>query len=352
MSKRGKLLSAGADQRLYAAEYGSTHMDTNWCNLTRRPMITKEDVGSNWKSIPWDDVFVKKIVADRIFLRSALIRKDLLPQFVGDHMPLTYTSSEPHVPLNPNGFTYKGGWVVKPADSSNASGVYFASNEIEAWDRARQEADRTWIVQSAVMSSRVNGRNFHVRSLLLLVGDLDGYVYDDCRVLVAPLEADVADDHARITNRSFNKNHPAYNPDQHNLSLRDSSALPGHVLRQVRDITAALCAALADHGDTCRQQGRSAPRLKRRFLALDNTWELFGMDFMIDIEGRAVLLEGNPEPSMDMWPITSKSRMLRGQCPIMHGVPRSDNVLGFTKVYSKRLARVIRVARATPKSVC
>lgn len=349
VSKCGKYVPRGACQRVCDPQFSCAHPSLN--NLTRRTMIMKEDVGTNWKSIPWDAVFEKKIVADRIFLRSALIRKDLLPCFAGDHMPVTYSSSEPHVTLNRNGLRYEDGWVVKPADSSNASGVYFAANETEAWDRALKESNRTWVVQSAVMSSHVDGHNFHVRSLLLIVGDLDGYVYDDCRVLVAPLKADVPDYHARITNRSFNKNHPAYNPDQHNLSLRDSSALPGDVLRQIRDITAALCAALADHGDACRQQDSSAPRLKRRFLALDNTWEIFGLDFMVDLQGRAVLLEGNPEPSMDMWRNTSKSRMLRGQCPIMHGVPRSDSALGFTQVYSKRLTRVLRAARAASTSL-
>ena len=38
---------------------------------------------------------------------------------------------------------------------------------------------------------------------------------------------------------------------------------------------------------------------------------------------RVVLLEANPEPSMDMWGKT-KDEILRGKCPVTDGVPRSD----------------------------
>ena len=53
-------------------------------------MISQRDVSSNWKSVPWGRVFGREIVADRLFLRSALIRKDLLPRYAPAHMPLTY----------------------------------------------------------------------------------------------------------------------------------------------------------------------------------------------------------------------------------------------------------------------
>ena len=35
-------------------------------------MINKNDVSSNWKAIPWNRVFGREIVADRLFLRSAI----------------------------------------------------------------------------------------------------------------------------------------------------------------------------------------------------------------------------------------------------------------------------------------
>lgn len=280
--------------------------------------MTTREVCSNWKSIPWNAVFAGKIVADRIFLRSALIRKDLLPYFAGDYMPRTLVDG---VLANPNGYSYSCGFVSKPRDSSNAYGVVF--NEDGP------------IVQH-VIDSQLYGNKFHIRSLLVIVGDLDGYVYDDSRVLVAPAPE------IRITNRSFNKYHPDYDERKHNLSLNETTL---DVSRQIRDIAAGICAALAKHGDDARQR-----RCKRRFLALPNTWEMFGLDFMLDVNGNLVLLEANPEPSMDMWPVSRKD-MFRGECPVTSKLPRSDDHhLGFTQVYSKRLATLLAAAARRPKS--
>ena len=53
-------------------------------------MINARDVSSAWKGVPWPRVFAQEIVADRLFLRSALIRKDLLPRYA-PRMPLTWT---------------------------------------------------------------------------------------------------------------------------------------------------------------------------------------------------------------------------------------------------------------------
>ncbi|KAJ8601329.1 hypothetical protein CTAYLR_007238 [Chrysophaeum taylorii] len=320
-------------------------------------MIKVTDVGSGWKSVPWDAVFARRIVGDRLFLRSALIRKELLPLYAGSHMPLTYQKGWQDEALNPSGRDYDDGWVVKPTDSSNANGVAFAATVEEAWALVDAES-RCYVIQRVVRSYLIDGHKFHARALLLLVGDLDGYVYDDARLLLAPLAAEEDDDHARITNRSFNKNHPLYDPDSHNRSLCDAADLDG-VLRQIRTVVAALCSALADHGDACKRQrsedDEKTPRLKRHFLALENTWELFGLDFMVDAGGTVVLLEANPEPSMDMWPngVNSKADVLRGKCPVTDGVPRTaedDARPGFTQVYSKRLARVLRTARARRRS--
>ena len=84
---------------------------------------------------------------------------------------------------------------------------------------------------------------------------------------------------------------------------------------------------------------------QRQFFALPNAYELFGFDFMVDDGMRVVLLEANPEPSMDMWGKT-KDEILRGKCPVTDGVPRSDERTGFTKVYSKRFEAALAAARA------
>ena len=322
-------------------------------------MIRGEDVGAAWKAVPWNDVFTGGVVGDRIFLRSALIRKEVLPLYAGAWMPETFVvgdaaaaaaaeAGRAEAALNGAGglrWPALPRWVVKPADSSNAYGVRFCGagslaatvEEARAEDAAARrrasaahETVGVWVAQRCVDSFRLGGHKFHVRVLLLLAGDLEAFVFDDARVLVAPA---TEGRHADVTNRSFNQAHPAYDEARHNLSLRSCAALDsgldepkerwprGGVLRQARNALAALAAKLASAGG----QGRRAPeeeeeeeeerkgqgegegdpaatagaqgggtRRKRHFFALPNTWELFGVDFMLDADRSLV----RPRPSL------------------------------------------------------
>ncbi|KAJ1461803.1 hypothetical protein M885DRAFT_611412 [Pelagophyceae sp. CCMP2097] len=363
-------------------------------------MIAADDVGSAWKAVPWARVFSGEIIADRLFLRSALIRKDVLPLFAGKDMPLTFAcksgadaekanegfrDGSDGTALNKVGRRWGrdnveigAAWVVKPSDSSNAFGVRFCAEAALAAcvsGAVAEDAARVspWIAQRAVASLLLDGRKFHLRALLLVVGDLDAFVFDDARVLVAPCApTNDYDEHAHVTNRSLNMRHAQYDVERHNMSLKECAALDGGgdeprwprggALRQMRDISAALSAQLVKHSESLKEARGTAndgdadapprppqeakPKSKRVFFPLPNTWELFGLDFMVDTDREIVLLEANPEPSMDMWGLT-KVAILRGLCPISQGVPRSNEVsTGFTKVFSKRFEAALQQMRA------
>ena len=205
-------------------------------------MINARDVSSAWKGVPWPRVFAQEIVADRLFLRSALIRKDLLPRYA-PRMPLTWTiageedcqrAERREGPLNEDGVFYEEGWCLKPADSSNAFGIRFcADNDLEkTYKEARAGDERSlWVAQRAIPSlPLMQGNKFHLRLLALVVGDLECFVFDDARVLVSPVPMSDDNDHARITNRSFNVDHAAYDAAKHNQSLKQCAELDGAAL--------------------------------------------------------------------------------------------------------------------------
>ena len=54
-------------------------------------MDLKRDCGSRWHAIDWDAALAGSVVADHLFLRSGVIRKDLLPAFCGRTTPPTGT---------------------------------------------------------------------------------------------------------------------------------------------------------------------------------------------------------------------------------------------------------------------
>jgi len=324
-------------------------------------MIHARDVSSSWKSIPRPRVFGGEIIADRLFLRSALIRKDMLPLYA--RMPLTYAlrtgedaarADRREAPLNADGIDFDQGWCLKPADSSNAFGISFCKDgALEAcFAAARADDERTlWVAQRNIPSLPLLGQHkFHLRLLVLVVGDLDCFLFDDARVLVSPVPMTDDTDHARITNRSFNEAHASYDAATHNQSLRAYEALPGPaLLKQARGLISDVAKRLSK-ADALRRgvDGVPPPPVtgKRHFFALPNAWELFGVDAMVTPAGTLTLLEFNPEPSMGMWG-QSKSDILRGKCPVGDGVPRSDDArVGFTKVYSKRFEAALAAARA------
>ena len=230
------------------------------------------------------------------------------------------------------------------------------------------------------------------------------------QVLVSPVPLADASDHGHITNKSFNEHHAAYvrraeifrrriaatpRPPQgssvdesrrrrgrveketgrydaatHNQSLlacdelgrgQDGPDWPrGGLLKQARRVVSDLAKRLVA-ADAKRRAGAGAappPRDAgddvgaapaagaRHFFALPNSYELYGVDVMVDSEKRVVLLECNPEPSMGMWHRT-KQDVLRGKCPVVDGVARTDETsTGFTKAYSKRFEAALRMARA------
>ena len=261
-------------------------------------MINARDVSSAWKGVPWPRVFAQEIVADRLFLRSALIRKDLLPRYA-PRMPLTWTiageadcqrAERREGPLNEDGVFYEEGWCLKPADSSNAFGIRFCGDDDleKTYNEARAgDARSLWVAQRAIPSlPLMQGNKFHLRLLALVVGDLECFVFDDARVLVSPVPMSDDNDHARITNRSFNVDHAAYDAAKHNQSLRACGELDGAaLLKQARTLIAGVAKRLA-RADALRRGSNGAPPPpsttgeKRHFFALPNAWELFGVDAM------------------------------------------------------------------------
>ena len=251
-------------------------------------MINARDVSSAWKGVPWPRVFAQEIVADRLFLRSALIRKDLLPRYA-PRMPLTWTiagesdcqrAERREGPLNEDGVFYEEGWCLKPADSSNAFGIKFcADDDLEkTYNEARAGDERSlWVAQRAIPSLPLLERNkFHLRLLALVVGDLECFVFDDARVLVSPVPMSDDNDHARITNRSFNVDHAAYDAAKHNQSLRACGELDGAaLLKQARTLISGVAKRLA-RADALRRGSNGAPPPpsttgeKRHFFALPN----------------------------------------------------------------------------------
>lgn len=161
----------------------------------------------------------------------------------------------------------------------------------------KQGKANVWILQKHIAPFLHEGRKFHLRALVLCVGDLRVYMHEDVRMLLATEPFDVGRQDgtrvfAHVTNMGANTSHSEYGNVAQNLPL---SALGAELSQRVFSEAAQVVGATLDRicaGSTGR----------RHFFTTSNCWELFGVDFLMEEgSGRVVLLEMNATPSLAMY---------------------------------------------------
>ena len=250
---------------------------------------------------------------DKYFMRSALIRKDLLPGYVPELLPPTYLSSKALADTEEY-------WIVKYADSSNGFGIEL----VHRLDDARlaelaQDGCRVYQKYLAPKLDPIHQTKFHIRTIVLAVGKLKVYVYDEMRVLsatepyVAPDATDI--DHGfewnpyvHLTNQSVNQKHVAYDSARQNQSLKDFFPTQHEDIRcQIQSLV--------------RQVFGRVSQDPKKFFALPNCYEVFGFDFMMDHQDKLWLLEINPDPSPALFPQVSSFEACIGGPSVLTSVP-------------------------------
>jgi len=322
---------------------------------------TVKDTWTKWHDIPWDSVIAGNAYADRYFQRAGLIRKDKLARFApsGCHPATVEVNSPAALAIAVKRLQRVGGllakgctpdsdvrmvaYVLKKAHSSNAHEMQFLTvadaaavldgfakrSEVESassstaastWTRLRDllvpvgdEKPALWILQLYVQPRLHEGRKFHLRALLLCVGDLTAYLHEDVRALIAseafePARSDGSCLLAHITNMGINQSHPDYNGEKQNLGLEELGCTTeaSRIRNEIATMLGATIASVYSEG-------------RREFFALPNCWELFGVDFLVEAEtSRVVLLEINASPSLAMYRRTRQE--LLGTDPL-EGLP-------------------------------
>ncbi|DAZ98038.1 TPA: hypothetical protein N0F65_004528 [Lagenidium giganteum] len=266
-----------------------------------------------WRAIDWNNVLTGIVTADKYFMRSGLIRKDILPQYVREFMPLTIVlGNENDVENAEQALHREDGdslWLLKPADSSNANGIQVLRASSVASGVLSKSTD---LRRKHVLQRYVNpmlspqGRKFHVRALVLATGNVQVRIHRELRVLQAThsyCPTAIEDPLVHFTNRSVNCEAPGYDASSQNQSLEEFAAsFAMWPLCQQREWSTSLRRSI--HHIITKVFERLSETNGRHFFALPNCYELFGADFMVDgsPEHRVWLLEVNPDPSLELYP--------------------------------------------------
>ena len=122
-------------------------------------VVSAHELGRKWKGVPWADVMDGEGEACYYFMRSGLIRKDLLPRYAPSAVPLTIVAKDHAALVAAVASRLRGGgggggggggqeqqeevvraWVLKYTDSSNAWGMRFFDGADAAAVAARVDA--------------------------------------------------------------------------------------------------------------------------------------------------------------------------------------------------------------------
>ena len=294
------------------------------------------ELSKRYEQIVWGNVFDARCTADCLFVRSALIRKDLLHTFdpQADIVPKTYVVQSVQDVIDAVGqsISERSGsngschdiWVIKPPDSSNAIGVsFFSTINVEQISMSlfpsNTPSATKYVLQKYVapyLTRTVNMRKFHLRQMMLVVGGsmnaMDIWTYDDVRVLVATNEwspTDWDDRYQHITNGSVNRGAAGYEEGEQNLSMEQVWSSDDAGRKKLAAIRAQMTTDLI-----VLMKAVHCNAKKSTCMTLPGTYELFGVDWAVDDTGKGWVLEMNPEPSMKVYPHLKGGRveMLRG----------------------------------------
>ena len=253
-----------------------------------------------------------------------LVRKDLLPLHAGGHMCETYCDlSTVALCGKLRRAPPRSCWVIKLPASSNGFGMVFVKDpsQYTAGDfgqllddlqahgsvgravtgTSNRKGEETapasrvkksrFVLQRYVLPALIEGRKFHIRALVAVVGMTHVYMHTECRyegrerlrlhlrvrltcmlrrvlLAVKPFSmADLGDSFVHATNCSVQQRHPEYDSKRYNQCLRVHPARDV-LFAGMRQATHDVFASLATD--------------RRVFYPLPNCHEVFGLDFMVE----------------------------------------------------------------------
>ena len=193
-------------------------------------------------------------------------------------------------------------WILKPSMTNQARGILVFNHLAQlraALCEEGAEDVREWVLQRYIHPPLlVGGRKFHLRVYALAVGALRVYVFRDVLTLfsLAEYSDDPSDVAAHLTNTC--RQAPA-NEEQEAACVGLLTTLPDRLAAEGAlplEEAQQRCAAVFADAAALVGEAFAAVSSELSFMPLDNAFELFGFDLLVDASWKVWLLEANAEP--------------------------------------------------------
>ncbi|KAI9488573.1 tubulin-tyrosine ligase family-domain-containing protein [Zychaea mexicana] len=213
--------------------------------------------------------------------------------------------------------TQKHVFIIKPSMANKAAGIHVfdslkqlcaifeePESDDEQSDSGYDEDDdddddqedlsqvREWVIQRYISNPLlVNNHKFHIRAYVLAISNIQVYIYRDMLALFALRPYDLtklSDPLAHISNTCIQTNQADFDEDQ-SVRLFWELNKSGIQDQDLEGMFSQMQAILADVFDACTSEMTTLQ-------AIPNSFELFGVDFLVDADHKVYFLETNAFP--------------------------------------------------------
>lgn len=296
-------------------EYAASHERTTLINsyMIRKALIRKHFLSTtvdHWIAKHPESVLKKHIKRSEAF---EVDFAEFLDDALVEAFDLRESMDRNEEQTDPNS---KEWWILKPGMSDRGQGIKLFStmdelqNIFDIWEEDQPDTDdeeevadkdddgdyittshlRHFVAQPYIHPPLlVDGekRKFHIRTYVMCTGSLDVWVYKHMLALFAgkpyTAPADAPEDIESFLTNTCLQDSPNENTVRRFWDLPLSSDMRDDIFRQICDVTGEIFEA-------------AAKAMPIHFQTMPNAFEVYGLDFLVDAQGTAYLLEVNAFP--------------------------------------------------------
>jgi len=264
----------------------------------------------SYDNVNWDRVLSGDLISNAYCTRKGLIRKaqfsyymkkfyvkreSILSKALPDTIILDLAEDPKSALYDAYEAIDEGGlWILKPSVVDKAEIVLVVNDRKVLKKHIKEYPDiKEWVLQAYIDKPLlVEGRKFHIRSYVLLVGDLEVYLYEEMLALFAmdPYSVDDLENrYSHITNTCVQFDHEKFDEDKCVKTFKEIQSEIGE------DNYTKI---FADIKEILKEVFRALEQEFSGFIALPNSFELFGVDFLVDENYNTYILEFNAGPDV------------------------------------------------------
>ena len=207
-------------------------------------------------------------------------------------------------------------WVLKQDQANNALGVHFIDMKSNIYDLAEKKMSgypiRCVLQRHVDCPLLLKEHKFHLRANVLAFGNLDVYFHRDVVAHISTKKYDPSDwndTQKHVTNHCVQSQFETFDRSRNTTLLQDGVRVALTQVHGEDETSRMICEIYAQMKQITKEMFRAFETRRKLFLPMPNCFEIFGLDFIVDVKCNVYLLEVNTGPGLEghcMYDLSSK----------------------------------------------